>query len=364
MFKKIMLVLAAFFAAALGQIHIAILPFSAAGSGAFEIASSMPDMLTTELSGHGYSLIERSQIDRVAEELALNLSGLVEVSAAVRAGGWLGATHVLMGSVTRSGVNVRIDARLVQVSTGEILFTFKATGGYDKVFELVEELGAKCLSALSGGSSERYKALVVNGGGSYDWLLTGYSLQIEYDDASSLPSIDLDKYALVLCVGNYSGYSRRVADKLESYIAEGGSVLIESGVPAYLAASSGTTFDLSYIADWFGAANYANVFGRNQVLARTVEHPIWEPEVTETLYARVNYMDGGAAVKNLRSGAETVAVWTITEGPLIGMFTYTHGRGKVFYTTIANCVDAGYDGQTGSYFVELMHEMVSWLLRD
>ena len=364
MVKKIALVLAALFAAALGQIHIAVLPFSASGSGAFEIASSMPDMLATELSGHGYSLIERSQIDRVAEELALNLSGMVEVSAAIKAGGWLGATHLLMGSVTSSGVNVRIDARLVLVSTGEILLTFKATGGNDDLFDLVDELGAKCLSALGGGSSERYKALIVNGGGSYDWLLTDHSLQIEYEDASSLPSMDLDKYALVLCVGGYNGYNHRVADKLKSYIAEGGSVLIESGVPAYLAASSGTTFDLSYIADWFGAADYANVFGKNQVLGRTVEHPILGPEVKETLYARVNYMDGGAAVKNLRSGADTVAVWTTTEGPLIGMFTYTYGRGKVFYATIANLVDAGYNGQTGGNFVELMNEMVSWLLKD
>jgi|GEM_PF-5568283 len=364
MLKKITLLAVALATLASGQVHIAILSFSAFGSGGFEVASAMPDMLATELSGHGYSLIERSQIDRVAEELALNLSGLVEVSTAVEAGGWLGATHLLMGSVTRSGGSVRIDARLVLVATSEILLTFKASGGYDEVFDLVEELGAKCLSALGGGSSERYKALIVNGGGGYDWLLTDHSIQIEYGEASSLSSMNLDKYALVLCVGSYSGYNRRVANRLESYLAEGGSVLIECGVPAYLAASSGTTFDLSYIANWFGTAHYANVYGNNQLLSRTVEHPIWGPEVTETLYSRVNYMNGGAAVKNLRSGAETVAVWTTTDGPLVGMFTYTHGRGKLFYTTMANRIDAGYDGQTGGNFTELMREMIYWLLRD
>ncbi len=175
------------------------------------------DLFTTEISerAHGkLRLVERAKLSEIRGELQFQQSGEVDPSTAQKAGKLLGARYVLTGKITRfackisdtssgwgvgalvgkvtgsglagsvaGSVNVkrvnfsgRLDARLVEVETGEILVTFKdenetgdtsakvAGGGssvvYDdelasKVFEpMVQKMAAKVVKRTVAAAEE------------------------------------------------------------------------------------------------------------------------------------------------------------------------------------------------------------------
>jgi adenylate cyclase len=63
--------------------------------------------------------------------------------------GELGVRYVLEGSVRKSGQRVRINAQLIDTSTGGHLWAERYDGKVSDVFELQDEVGAKVVSALS-----------------------------------------------------------------------------------------------------------------------------------------------------------------------------------------------------------------------
>jgi curli biogenesis system outer membrane secretion channel CsgG len=107
------------------------------------VGEGMSDMLTTELVKSGeYTVIERSELDKILAEQALGASGAVTAQTAAEIGKLLGVELAVMGSVTEFGYTedkkggrlggigvgvsnqsaiVGVDVRLVNTSTGEIL---------------------------------------------------------------------------------------------------------------------------------------------------------------------------------------------------------------------------------------------------
>jgi TolB-like protein/tetratricopeptide (TPR) repeat protein len=60
----------------------------------------------------------------------------------------LGVSHMLDGSVRRSGMRVRISAQLVDCATGEALWSDRFDGGLDDIFGLQDEIAAAVAAAL------------------------------------------------------------------------------------------------------------------------------------------------------------------------------------------------------------------------
>jgi curli biogenesis system outer membrane secretion channel CsgG len=114
------------------------------------VGQGMTDMLTTELvKSKKYTVIERSQIDKIMKEQALGASGAVTQQTAAKIGKLLGVEIAIFGAVTEFGYSkekkkvnapvstplgklrglklgkqtarVAIDVRFVNTSTGEIL---------------------------------------------------------------------------------------------------------------------------------------------------------------------------------------------------------------------------------------------------
>jgi curli biogenesis system outer membrane secretion channel CsgG len=179
--------------------RVAILDFPAApnacecggwGNHQQEMSNVLRDLFTTEISERSHSklrLVERARLSDVKGELALQQSGEVDAATAQKVGKLLGAKYMLTGKITRFAWKVtknnlagdvagsvemkkvsfsgRLDARLIEVETGEILVAFKddnssadtsakvAGGGkeveyddelFSKVFEpLVQKMSAK-----------------------------------------------------------------------------------------------------------------------------------------------------------------------------------------------------------------------------
>jgi curli biogenesis system outer membrane secretion channel CsgG len=136
------------------------------GSNAAAMSEALHELFTSEISERASGklrLVERSRIQEVRAELALQRSEEVDPASAAQAGKLLGAKYVLTGKITRFACKVseastgwgvgslvgkltgsglagsvagsvdvrqvsfsgRLDARLIEVETGEILVSFK-----------------------------------------------------------------------------------------------------------------------------------------------------------------------------------------------------------------------------------------------
>jgi TolB-like protein len=142
------------FELALGPKTLAILPFennSITDPGKYEpLSKGLSAMLITDLSQAGTSLklIERGKIQSLLKEIALSQSGIVDDSAAIRAGKILGAQNIAFGSFVVFGNIVRIDTRIIKVETGELVRAESITGDSSNFMNLERELAKKIAASL------------------------------------------------------------------------------------------------------------------------------------------------------------------------------------------------------------------------
>ena len=115
---------------------IAVLPFDNGGSYGqskedFEaLGVGFQQMLTTELSQNpAFRVVDRSQIKSLLAEQDLGAAGRVDANTAAKVGKVVGAKYVVMGGFIDFYGDLRLDARIVNVETSEIL---KSIGERDK----------------------------------------------------------------------------------------------------------------------------------------------------------------------------------------------------------------------------------------
>lgn len=96
-------------------------------------------------------VVERERIDQAMTEILLQKldKGGAE-STAARVGKLVGAKTIVLGSFQKAGAKLRINARFVNVETGEILSTAKTTGPAKDPFTLQDQIVAKLLGLKPG----------------------------------------------------------------------------------------------------------------------------------------------------------------------------------------------------------------------
>lgn len=109
------------------------------------LIKGVPDFLVTELAGNpSIRVIERDQVQKLVDEQKLVGGGQVDRETAVRVGKLLGAQHMIFGGfMADPRGNFRIDARAVNVETGQIEYTDRVQDKADNVMPLIEQLAAK-----------------------------------------------------------------------------------------------------------------------------------------------------------------------------------------------------------------------------
>lgn len=182
--------------------RLAILDFPAAhnawacagwGNNAAQVSDALRDLFTTEImeKAHGkLRLVERAKLREIRDELKLQQSDEVDPASAQKAGKLLGARYVLTGKITRFACKVseassgwgvgalvgkatgsglagsvagsvdvkrvnfsgRLDARLVEVETGEVLVVFKDEN----------ETGDTSAKVAGGGTNVQYDDELAN----------------------------------------------------------------------------------------------------------------------------------------------------------------------------------------------------------
>lgn len=141
--------------------RLAVLPFDDGAIGesnyygrVFDVGKGVGDMLTTALfKTNKFRVVEREKVDAVMAEQDLGKSGRIDAATAARVGKALGVEYVLMGRVTefsvdtkggsvgaagagdlrdlslsRSTARVALDGRLVDTTSGEIVFALTGRG--------------------------------------------------------------------------------------------------------------------------------------------------------------------------------------------------------------------------------------------
>jgi len=115
------------------------------------LRASIAESLLTNLARRGrLTLVERSRLASVMEELRLGLTDFVDPETAAEVGKSLGANVIILGSYTVVANQLQINARAVGVSTGRILFAEQVKGDQEESLALVENLGAALWAKLVG----------------------------------------------------------------------------------------------------------------------------------------------------------------------------------------------------------------------
>jgi curli biogenesis system outer membrane secretion channel CsgG len=129
--------------------------------GAGRLGTSASDILTTELFKTGaFILVERDRLKQVLGEQALGQSGVVNAETAAQAGKVLGLNALVTGSISQFGVSTAgadygvykqkvqtakcaVDVRVVDASTGQLLFADSGKGEFERKAQEVLGLGTR-----------------------------------------------------------------------------------------------------------------------------------------------------------------------------------------------------------------------------
>jgi len=135
------------------QLTIAVVDFTNTNQDAeLEfLVKGIPESVITYLAKRGkVRIVERARLNAALEELKLGISGIVDEQTAVEVGKAVGATAIIVGSFIRAGSDIRINARLIDVQTGEIITAEQVQGPLNEVFTLMDQTSEAMWAKLVG----------------------------------------------------------------------------------------------------------------------------------------------------------------------------------------------------------------------
>jgi len=164
----------------------AVLPFSNGGSYGQDkeifaaLERGIPATLIAELGrNRSVRVLERTETQRLIDGLNLEESGRIDAATAARIGSQVGARYAIMGTFIDYYGKFRIDARIVDVESGEILTVVQA-GPADRqaLYDLLRDLAAGIVSQTglpSGAAGGQVRSVPTE-------ALTAYSRALLYHD--------------------------------------------------------------------------------------------------------------------------------------------------------------------------------------
>lgn len=122
---------------------IAVLPFDVTQLPPTDLGTSglnfgLQQMLLTELQANpALRIVDRRALNEVLREMDLQESGRVDAQTAARIGNIVGARFMVGTSYFDNSGDVRLDGRIIDVETTEIIQTARVRGERDDLFDLV-----------------------------------------------------------------------------------------------------------------------------------------------------------------------------------------------------------------------------------
>jgi len=114
------------------------------------LQKGLADMMITDLAAvDGLRVVEREKMDALLSELKLQRSRFFDKETALKMGKGLGATHAVTGAFVAFAPKMRIDIRLVDVATGEVVLSDKVIGSKDQILDLQQTLLKRFVAGLN-----------------------------------------------------------------------------------------------------------------------------------------------------------------------------------------------------------------------
>ena len=135
-----------------GSHTAAVLYFDNQGNPELEpLKVGLAQMLLTDLQGtvEHVDFVERIRLQAVLDELELGHTGQVDSQRAAEVGKLVGAEWLVMGTYFALGDTLRVDARVVEVSTGRILHAAGLTDPAGDVLGTEQKLAVELRRALT-----------------------------------------------------------------------------------------------------------------------------------------------------------------------------------------------------------------------
>ncbi|MDB4913139.1 MAG: hypothetical protein JWM95_783 [Gemmatimonadetes bacterium] len=131
---------------------IAVLPlrFSGADTTLKPLERGLADLLTTDLARSSQlTLVERTRMQAIIDEISLQQSGATDAGTNVRVGKLIKAGRVVQGSILQVDPNnVNVTAGVVNVSTSQVQGTAQSSNLLEQIFSLEKDLALKLFTEL------------------------------------------------------------------------------------------------------------------------------------------------------------------------------------------------------------------------
>jgi TolB-like protein len=130
---------------------VAVVNFPNSGDASLnEFSTSIPEAVSVSMTRtEDIRVIDRANLGKIVDEIALQQSGLVEGDA-MKAGKLVKADILLVGSISGTPKNIVLTMKAVEVTTGKILDGKVIRGPRDKIIGLAQSSSAAMASVLSG----------------------------------------------------------------------------------------------------------------------------------------------------------------------------------------------------------------------
>ena len=114
-----------------------------------DLGGPLRDMLTTDLkSVQNLTMVDRQALEKLLNEQNLNNSKGFDQSTATKIGKLLGAEVIITGTYFEFFGSLRVDAKFINVETGEIAFSVGVDGAREKFFDLKKTLANMIVEKL------------------------------------------------------------------------------------------------------------------------------------------------------------------------------------------------------------------------
>lgn len=115
------------------------------------LQKGLTDMLITDLSKvNQLSVIERSRLQALLDEMKLSASGMTAPETSPRVGKLLGASKIIRGTYMDTGdKKFRMDAGLIRINSNQPMTTTSVQGDFLKLFQLEKDLVFKVIDEMN-----------------------------------------------------------------------------------------------------------------------------------------------------------------------------------------------------------------------
>lgn len=109
------------------------------------VRAAITDALIQGIIKSGFSVVERSQYDKIVKEQGLQASDFTDDNSRVEFGNLIGAKYLCVSSVNKIAQNYLINYRMVDVQTGDIIKSERKTATETNILEVINAISEEKL---------------------------------------------------------------------------------------------------------------------------------------------------------------------------------------------------------------------------